>query len=85
MVLVDASLPDMMARLRWQDRARLRLMQAAIPFGLPRWRGWCGRKWESCLAIGGWVSWEELAPVGLVVSRPLFSLISLGCLSFEYF
>jgi len=41
-VLVDASLPDMMARLRWQDRARLRLMQAAIPFGLPRWRGWCG-------------------------------------------
>lgn len=41
-VLVDASLPEMMARLRWRDRVRLRLMQAAIPFGLPRWRGWCG-------------------------------------------
>ncbi len=41
-VLVDASLPEVMARLRWQDRVRLRLMQAAIPFGLPRWRGWCG-------------------------------------------
>ena len=41
-VLVDASLPEMMARLRWQDRVRLRLMQATIPFGLPRWRGWCG-------------------------------------------
>ncbi len=41
-VLVDTSLPEMMARLRWRDRVRLRLIQAAIPFGLPRWRGWCG-------------------------------------------
>ena len=32
----------MMAPLQWQDRVRLRLMQAAIPFGLPRWREWCG-------------------------------------------
>jgi pimeloyl-ACP methyl ester carboxylesterase len=40
--LVDASLPEMMTLLRWRDRVRLRLMQAAIPFGLPRWRGWCG-------------------------------------------
>jgi len=41
-VLVDASLPQIMSRMRWQERIRLRLMQAAIPFGLPRWRGWCG-------------------------------------------
>jgi pimeloyl-ACP methyl ester carboxylesterase len=41
-VLVDASLPDMMARFRWRDRVRLRLMHATIPFGLPRGREWCG-------------------------------------------
>jgi pimeloyl-ACP methyl ester carboxylesterase len=41
-VLVDASLPEMMSRFRWRDRVRFRLMQAAMPFGLPRWRGWCG-------------------------------------------
>jgi pimeloyl-ACP methyl ester carboxylesterase len=41
-VLVDASIPGMMAPFRWQDRIRLRIMKAAIPFGLPRWRGWCG-------------------------------------------
>src|SRR5262249_35905918 len=41
-VLVDASLPETMLRTRWRDRVQLRLMQIAIPFGLPRWRGWCG-------------------------------------------
>ena len=41
-VLVDASLPEMMWQFRWQDRVHLRLMSAVTPFGLPRWRGWCG-------------------------------------------
>ena len=41
-VLVDASMPEMMSRLGWRDGIRLRVMQGAIPFGLPRWRGWCG-------------------------------------------
>ena len=40
--LVDASVPELMSHLRWRDRVRLRLTQVAIPFGLPRWRGWCG-------------------------------------------
>ena len=41
-VLVDASLPEMMSRFRWQDATRLRSMQMAVAFGLARWRGWCG-------------------------------------------
>lgn len=41
-VLVDASLPEMMSPIGWQEQARLRLMQSVMPFGLPRWRGWCG-------------------------------------------
>jgi len=35
-VLVDASLPEMMSRFRWRDGARLRLMRLAIAFGLAR-------------------------------------------------
>src|SRR5262249_46166323 len=41
-VLVDASLPEMMSPISWHDQIRLRLMQAALPFALPRWRKWCG-------------------------------------------
>jgi pimeloyl-ACP methyl ester carboxylesterase len=41
-VLVDASLPELMSPRRWQDGARLRLMRMAIAFGFARWRGWCG-------------------------------------------
>ena len=41
-VLVDASLPEMMSSGRWQHAARIRLMEVAIAFGLARWRGWCG-------------------------------------------
>lgn len=42
LVLVDGlhTLSDFHFRLG--DRIRLRAMQAIIPFGLPRWRGWCG-------------------------------------------
>lgn len=41
-VLVDASVPEMMSAMRRRDSLTLRMMQMAIPFGLPRWRGWCG-------------------------------------------
>jgi len=41
-VLVDASLPEMMSAGRWQHVARIRLMEMAVAFGLARWRGWCG-------------------------------------------
>lgn len=41
-VLVDASLPEMMSTGRWQHVARIRWMQMAIAFGLARARGWCG-------------------------------------------
>jgi pimeloyl-ACP methyl ester carboxylesterase len=41
-LLVDASLPEMMSPPRRRDRLRLHAMQVAIPFGLPRWRRWCG-------------------------------------------
>jgi pimeloyl-ACP methyl ester carboxylesterase len=41
-VLVDASLPKMMFPPGWRERMQFRLTQLAIPFGLPRWRGWCG-------------------------------------------
>ena len=42
LVLVDGlhTLSDFPFRLG--DRISLRAMQAMIPFGLPRWRGWCG-------------------------------------------
>jgi pimeloyl-ACP methyl ester carboxylesterase len=41
-VLVDASLPEMMSTGRWQHLARIRWMQMAVMIGLARWRGWCG-------------------------------------------
>jgi pimeloyl-ACP methyl ester carboxylesterase len=41
-VLVDASLPKMMFPAGWHERMQFRLMQLVMPFGLPRWRGWCG-------------------------------------------
>jgi len=41
-VLVDASLPEMMFPPGWRERMQFRLTQLVMPFGLPRWRGWCG-------------------------------------------
>ena len=41
-VLVDASLPEMMSVGRWQHAARIGVMQMAVAFGLARCRGWCG-------------------------------------------
>ena len=42
LVLVDGALPEMLAPLGFTQRAWLRAMELAMPFGLPRWRHWCG-------------------------------------------
>ncbi|HZQ70954.1 MAG TPA: alpha/beta hydrolase [Terriglobales bacterium] len=41
-VLVDGSHPDEVLPFSWKKKAWLRLMQLSMPFGLPRWRRWCG-------------------------------------------
>lgn len=41
-VLVDGSTPDTLHRALLRTRLWLRMMQLTMPFGLPRWRGWCG-------------------------------------------
>ena len=42
MVLVDGSHPDQQLPFHWRDKLWLRTMQFTAPFGLPRWRRWCG-------------------------------------------
>lgn len=42
LVLVDGSTPESLHRTRWREKLWLRAMQLTMPFGLPRWRGWCG-------------------------------------------
>ena len=42
MVLVDGSHPDEPLPFSWRTRLRYRVMQYAMPLGLPRWRRWCG-------------------------------------------
>jgi pimeloyl-ACP methyl ester carboxylesterase len=41
-VLVDGAHPDERLPFHWQDKLWLRAMQFTAPFGLPRWRRWCG-------------------------------------------
>jgi pimeloyl-ACP methyl ester carboxylesterase len=41
-VLVDGSHPDELLPFYWQKKVWIRWMQLTMPFGLPRWRGWCG-------------------------------------------
>lgn len=41
-VLVDGSHPDQRLPFQWRDKFWLRTMQFTAPFGLPRWRRWCG-------------------------------------------
>ncbi len=41
-VLVDGSHPDELLPFYWKKKAWIRLMQLTMPFGLPRWRNWCG-------------------------------------------
>ena len=40
-VLVDGSTPETLHRAPLPTRLWIRMMQFAVPFGLPRWRGWC--------------------------------------------
>lgn len=42
LVLVDGSTPESLHRASLRTRLWLRVMQLTMPFGLPRWRGWCG-------------------------------------------
>jgi pimeloyl-ACP methyl ester carboxylesterase len=42
LVLVDGMDTPSDFPFHWRKRIDLRAMQAAIPFGIPRWRGWCG-------------------------------------------
>ncbi|HTE90494.1 MAG TPA: alpha/beta hydrolase [Terriglobales bacterium] len=41
-VLVDGAHPDERLPFHWRDKLWLRAMQFTAPFGLPRWRRWCG-------------------------------------------
>ena len=41
-IFVDGSHPDVALPFRTQDKLWLRMMQLTMPFGLPRWRKWCG-------------------------------------------
>jgi pimeloyl-ACP methyl ester carboxylesterase len=42
LILVDSAHPQEQIVFPWRERARLLFLRAALPFGLPRWRGWCG-------------------------------------------
>ncbi len=42
LVLVDGKHTLSLFPFRLSERSSLRTMQLMIPFGLPRWRGWCG-------------------------------------------
>lgn len=41
-VLVDGAHPDELLPFYFKKKLWLRMMQLTMPFGLPRWRGWCG-------------------------------------------
>ena len=41
-VLVDGAHPDELLPFYFSKKLWLRMMQITMPFGLPRWRGWCG-------------------------------------------
>ena len=49
--LVDSPAPDVLRQASWQSRFWLRLMQYTMPFGLPRWKGWCEGGPQETLAI----------------------------------
>jgi pimeloyl-ACP methyl ester carboxylesterase len=41
-VLVDGTHPAYNIPFGWKKKLQLRMTQYTMPFGLPRWRGWCG-------------------------------------------
>lgn len=40
--LLDGSTPESLHPARWREKLWLRTIQLTTPFGLPRWRRWCG-------------------------------------------
>lgn len=42
LVLVDATTATSLPRISWRTKLWFRMMRLTMPFGLPRWRGWCG-------------------------------------------
>jgi pimeloyl-ACP methyl ester carboxylesterase len=42
LVLVDGTRPESLTHASWRGRLWLRTVQVTMPFGLPRWRRWCG-------------------------------------------
>jgi pimeloyl-ACP methyl ester carboxylesterase len=50
-VLVDSPHPDVLRRASWRGQLWLRMMRFTMPFGLPRWRGWCEGGPQETLAI----------------------------------
>jgi pimeloyl-ACP methyl ester carboxylesterase len=42
LVLVDAAHPQYSIPFPWLERAQSLFLRWILPFGLPRWRGWCG-------------------------------------------
>jgi len=42
LVLVDGAHPDELLPFYFRKKVWLRMMQSTMPFGLPRWRAWCG-------------------------------------------
>jgi pimeloyl-ACP methyl ester carboxylesterase len=46
LVLVDSAHPEEPIPFPLRERLFLRFEQLTLPFGLPRWRGWCGGKPE---------------------------------------
>jgi pimeloyl-ACP methyl ester carboxylesterase len=50
-VLVDIPHPDALRRASWRAQLWLRMMRFTMPFGLPRWRGWCEGGPQETLAM----------------------------------
>lgn len=42
LVLVDGSSPQPPHQATWREKLWMHTIQLTMPFGLPRWRGWCG-------------------------------------------
>ena len=41
LVLVDGSTPESLPQASTREKLWMRMMKLTMPFGLPRWRGWC--------------------------------------------
>jgi len=41
-ILVDGSTPESLLRASFRTRLGIRVIEFTMPFGLPRWRRWCG-------------------------------------------